>query len=321
MAGRYPEIEPYAHGLLDVGDGHHVYWETCGNPDGRPALVLHGGPGSGCTANARRNFDPARYRIVLFDQRNCGRSTPHASEPDVDLSANTTDHLLADIERLRELLGIERWLVIGGSWGSVLALVYAERFPHRVSELVLMGVATGRRTETDLLTRGLGGVFPSAHQRFLAGLPESDRNGDLPDAYHRRLFHPDPAVREKAARDWCDWEIAIIPTAPEPPARYADARFRLGFSRIVTHYWRAGAWLDEGVVLCEARKLAGIPGVIVQGSLDLGNLIGTPWELAHAWPGAELVLIDDTGHSGSHTMSDVIADWTDRFAQPAPSPN
>ncbi|TWE28271.1 prolyl aminopeptidase [Prauserella muralis] len=309
----YPEIEPDDRGLLDVGDGHRLYWETCGNPDGKPAVVLHGGPGSGCTAGARRFFDPRVYRIVLFDQRNCGRSVPHASEPDVDLSTNTTWHLVADLERLRDHLGIQRWLLSGASWGSVLALVYAQRYPERVTELVLAGVATGRRSETDLLTRGLGGLFPEAWARFRAGVPESERDGDLAAAYHRLLFDADPAVRARAARSWCDWECAVIPTAPPNP-RYDDPDFRLAFARIVTHYFSHGSWLQEAAVLAKAHRLRGIPGVIVQGELDLSNLSGTPWQLAAAWPGAELLFARGTGHNSSSTEESLRVEATDRFA-------
>jgi len=313
VTGRYPGVEPYEHGLLDVGDGNHVYWETCGDPDGKPALVVHGGPGGGCGPGMRRFFDPAAYRIVLFDQRQCGRSTPHASEPDVDLSANTTEHLLADMEQLREHLGIDRWQLFGGSWGCVLSLVYAERYPHRVSEIVQMGIATGRRSETDLLTRGLGKVFPEAWARFRAGVPEEDRDGDLADAYYRLLTDPDPAVHRPAARNWCDWETALIPTAP-PVERFEPIEYQLAFARLVTHYWRVGSWLEEGVVLRQADKLAGIPGVLVQGALDLGNLIGTPWELAAAWPDAELIMVNEAGHdTSSPGMAETLVAATDRF--------
>ncbi|MER5388468.1 prolyl aminopeptidase [Saccharopolyspora sp. NPDC002686] len=308
----YPEIEPDESGMLDVGDKHRVYWEVCGNPRGKPAVVVHGGPGSGCSAGMRRFFDPSAYRIVLFDQRMCGRSTPHASEPGADLSANTTDHLLADMERLREHLGIDRWLVFGGSWGSVLGLLYAERHPDRISEMVLCGLATGRQAETDLLTRGLGEVFPEAWARFRAGVPEEDRDGDLADAYHRLLMHPDPVVHAKAARDWCAWEDAIVPTSPSPSPRFQDPTFALGFARIVTHFWRHGSWLEEGVVLAEAGQLAGIPGALVQGNLDLGNLIGTPWQLAAAWPGSELMLVD-AGHHATGALGAAIVGATDRF--------
>ena len=313
MRDRYPEIEPYEHGMLEVGDGHLVYWEVCGNPAGKPALVVHGGPGSGCTPGMRRYFDPAAYRIVLFDQRGCGRSQPHASSSDAALVANTTDHLLADMERLREHLGIERWLMFGGSWGAVLGLVYAERHPDRVSEIVITAVATGRRAETDLLTRGLGRLFPDAWAGFRAGVPEADRDGDLAAGYAHLLSHPDPAVREKAARNWCAWEEAIVPDSPPNP-RYESQVFRMAFARLVTHYWSHGSWLDEGIVLRDAGKLAGIPGVVVQGTLDLSNLLGTTWELVHAWPRSELVVLDDAGHGSGAGLASAIVAATDRFA-------
>jgi proline iminopeptidase len=253
MSSLYPKIEPYEHGMLDVGDGHLVYWETCGNPQGRAALVVHGGPGSGCTPGARRWFDPDRYRIVLFDQRNCGRSLPHASDPDIDLARNDTAHLLEDMEALRQHLRIDRWLLLGGSWGAVLALAYAQRHPARVSAMVLMGLATGRRSETDLLTRGLGRLFPDAWARFRDGVPIADRDGDLADSYHRLLFDPDPDVRERAAQSWCQWEMAIVPTAAAPNPRYDDPRFRLAFSRIVTHYFRHRSWLHDDELLHGVR--------------------------------------------------------------------
>ncbi|TCP56447.1 proline iminopeptidase [Tamaricihabitans halophyticus] len=312
--GRYPEIEPYESGLLDVGAGTQVYWETCGNPDGKPVLVVHGGPGSGCSAGQRRFFDPSAYRIVLFDQRGCGRSTPHASDPAVDLTNNNTEALVGDMERLRELLGITRWMLFGGSWGSVLSLVYAERHPERVTEIVLMGLATGRRVETDVLTRGARELFPEAWARFAAGVPEADREGDLADAYARLLADPDPAVQERAAVDWCLWEDAISPASLGPNPAFADPVFRMAFARLVTHYWRHGSWLAEGAVLRDAGKLAGIPGVLVQGSVDLANLVGTPWLLASAWPGSELRLIDDAGHTSSHpAMETALIEATDRF--------
>jgi proline iminopeptidase len=300
--------------MLDVGDGNRVYWEECGDPHGKAAVVLHGGPGSGCTPAMRRGFDPVLYRIVLVDQRGCGRSTPHASDPATNLGSNTTHHLVADLELLRAHLGIDRWLLFGGSWGSALGLVYAERYPERVSEVVLTGVATGRREETDLLTRGLGRLFPMEWARFRDGVPAAYRDGDLADAYHRLLSDPDPDVREKAARDWCDWEEAIVPTSARPNPRYEDPAFRIAFARIVTHYWRNASWLEEGIVLRHAGRLSGIPGVIVQGSLDLGNLLGTPWSLVRAWPRCELVIIDDAGHGGSAAMTDALVTATDHFA-------
>lgn len=316
MPGLYPEIEPYDHGMLDVGDGNLVYWEVCGNPGGKSAVVLHGGPGSGCTPGVRRYFDPTAYRVVLFDQRGCGRSTPHASDPLTDLSRNTTERLLGDMEHLRRHLDIDRWLVFGGSWGSVLGLAYAERHPGLVSELVLTGVATGRRLETDLLTRGLGRLFPEAWARFRDGVPAMDRDGDLVEAYSHLLNDADPAVRVRAAQDWCNWEMAIEPPSPQPNPRYQDPLFRMAFARIVTHYWRHGSWLEEGIILNEARHLAGIPGVIVQGSLDLGNLLGTPWALANAWVGSELRVVDDAGHNfGDPGIQEALLAALDRLSR------
>jgi proline iminopeptidase len=310
----YPAIEPYESGMLAVGSGHSIYWEVCGNPGGMPAVVLHGGPGSGCTPGARRYFDPAAYRVVLFDQRNAGRSRPHASESTVDLSTNTTEHLIADMELLRETLGIPRWLLSGASWGSVLGIAYAQRFPERVSAAVFAGVAAGRRAETDLLSRGLGPMFPAAFARFRDGVPPAERDGDLAAAYLRLLFDPDPAVRDRAARGWCDWEDAIQPTSPPNP-RYDDAAFRLAFARVVTHYFSHRSWLPDGVLLREAGRLAGIPAVLVQGTLDLSNLIGTPWLLHAAWPGSELVLVGETGHGGSDALAAARVAALDRFAR------
>ncbi|OYP13488.1 prolyl aminopeptidase [Streptomyces sp. FBKL.4005] len=316
----YPEIEPYAHGLLDVGDGNHVHWETSGNPDGTPALLLHGGPGSGSTPYARRLFDPAAYRIVQLDQRGSGRSVPHASRHDTDMSVNTTDRLLADLELLRRHLGIERWLVWGVSWGSALALRYAQTHPGVVTQLVLTGVATGSDAEVELLTRGLGRLFPAAFEAFLAGLPADGRDGNLAAAYNRLLESPDPEVRERAARAWTDWETAVIPAPPRSVERFEDPVFRQGFARTVTHYWGNGHFLGdedggEGVILRDAHLLKGIPGTLVQGSLDLGNLLGTVWRLHHAWPGSELVIVDDAGHNaGAPGMAEALVAATDRYA-------
>lgn len=294
----YPRLEPHASGQLTVGDGHRIYWEVCGNPEGRPALVLHGGPGSGCSATARRYFDPARFQIVLFDQRGCGRSTPHASTPGIDLSTNTTPHLLADIERLREHLGIRDWLVLGGSWGSTLALAYAQQHPDRVRAMVLHSVATTTRWEIDWITRGVSAFFPREWRRFRDGVPEAERDGSLVQAYHRLLMHPDPAIHAKAAQDWCDWEMAIVAVHPghRPHPRYGDPAFRLGFARLVTHYWRHAAWLEEGILLRRAPELAGIPGILIHGRLDFGSPLLTPWQLAQAWPGSELVVLGEAGH-------------------------
>ncbi|MFJ5258981.1 prolyl aminopeptidase [Streptomyces sp. NPDC088387] len=316
----YPEIEPYDQGMLDVGDGNRVHWEVCGNPHGKPALVLHGGPGSGSSPGMRRYFDPAVYRIVLLDQRGCGRSTPHASAYDTDMSVNTTAHVLADLELLRRHLGIERWLVWGVSWGSVLGLRYAQTHRHAVSELVLAGVATGANPEVALMTRGLGRIFPEAYARFLEPVPRDERDGSLAAAYHRLLESPDPAVRERAARAWTDWETAIVPAPPRSVPRYEDPVFRMGFARTVTHYWGQDHFLgegnDEGVVLRDAPLLEGIPGTLVQGALDFGNLQGTVWRLHHAWPGSELFVVDEVGHNaGAPGTAELLIAATDRYGR------
>lgn len=312
----YPEIEPYDQGMLDVGDGNRVYWETCGNPRGKPAVVLHGGPGSGCGTYPRRLFDPEKYRIVLLDQRGAGRSTPRASEPGTDMSVNTTDHLIADLELLRRELGIGRWLVWGVSWGSALGLRYAQTCPGVVSELVLTGVATATDAEVALLTRGLGRIFPEAFGEFLAGLPEGERNGDLAAAYNRLLESPDPAVRERAALAWTDWETATIPAPPRSVERFQDPEFRYGFARTVTHYFGKGHFLPDGAILRDAHLLAGVPGTLVQGSLDFGNLLGTVWRLHRAWPASELILIDDAGHNaGAPGVAEALVAATDGYAR------
>jgi proline iminopeptidase len=336
----YPDIEPHDAGRLDVGDGNHVYWETCGNPRGKPAVVLHGGPGSGCTPYFRRLFDPAAYRIVLLDQRGCGRSTPHASAYETDMRLNTTAHLIADLERLRRHLGIERWLVWGVSWGSVLGVRYAQTRPEAVTELVLTAVATGSSAEVALMTRGLGRIFAEAFEQFVSVVPEGERVGNLAAAYNRLLESPDPAVRERAARAWTDWETAIAPAPPRSIARFEDPVFRMGFARTVTHYFGNDHFLgagnpqptpirkpdsqasggapvgpDEGVVLRDAPLLEGIPGTLVQGRLDFGNLLGTVWRLQRAWPGSELVLVDDVGHNASAPgMAEALVAATDRYA-------
>lgn len=314
----YPPIEPYEHGLLDVGDGNLVYWEACGNPAGKPALVVHGGPGSGCTPAQRRSFDPDRYRAVLFDQRGCGRSRPHASDPALDLAHNTTDHLLADMERLRVHLGIERWLLSGASWGSTLLLAYAERHPERVSEIVITAVTTTRRYEIDWLYRGVGRFFPAEWERFRAGVPEPDRGGDLLAAYARALEDPDPAVRQRAAVEWHAWEDATVSLEPaSPPNAYSDRPLvdMLARARICAHYFAHAAWLEEGLLLRDAGRLAGIPGVLIHGRLDLGSPLDTAWALARAWPDADLVVIDDSGHTGSSTMTERKRRALDAFAR------
>ncbi|MGD9933732.1 MAG: prolyl aminopeptidase [Dehalococcoidia bacterium] len=315
----YPPIEPYTHGMLDVGDGQRISFEECGNPDGRPAVVLHGGPGSGCTPFQRRFFNPARYRVVLFDQRGCGRSTPHAGDPRTSLEVNTTWHLLGDIERLREHLGIERWLVFGGSWGATLGLLYAETYPVRVSALVLGGVTTTRRREVDWLFRGgVAPLFPEQWAALLDGIPPPMDRSDPVEAYARLLEDSDAAIREQAALNWCRWESVSISATPGPPlaARFKDPAYRMAFARIVTHYFRHTAWLEEGQVLRDAGRLAGIPGAMVHGRLDLQAPLLTAWELSRAWPDGELVVVDNAGHASSEPgIPERLVEATDRFAR------
>lgn len=316
MTTLFPEIEPYAHGMLSVSDGNQLYWESCGSPDGKPVLVVHGGPGSGCTAEMRRFFDPAVYRIILFDQRNCGRSRPHASQPEIDLSANTTQHLITDMEALREYLGVERWMLYGGSWGSTLILAYAERYPQRVTEIVIAGVTMTRRSEIDWLYRDVAPMFPAEWARFRAGVPEAERGGDLVEAYARLLFDPDADVRAQAPKDWHAWEFGQMTVDPDakPSARWLDPAFQLARARITTHYFRHNAWLEDGILLREASKLAGIPGILIHGRLDLGAPLVTAWELSQAWPDSELVLVGGAGHSTSDPgMTEAIIAATNRF--------
>ena len=317
----YPHSEPHQTGMLDVGDRNRVYWEVCGNPAGRPALVLHGGPGSGCTPQMRRFFNPHAYRIVLFDQRGCGRSAPHASIHETDLSANTTHHLLRDIERLRQTLGIERWLLFGVSWGCTLALAYAERHPERVTEIVLGGVTMTRRAEIDWLYRGVAPLFPAQWECFRTGAPVDERDGDLVAAYHRLLQSPDPEIRMRAAESWCNWEASLVSVDPKytPDSRRSRPRFQMAFARIVTHYFHHNAWLEDGILLQRAGALSGIPGALVHGRLDLAAPLVTAWELARAWPDAELVIVDKAGHTATGPgMGEALVAATNRFAAGRP---
>jgi proline iminopeptidase len=331
----YPPIEPYESGMLDVGDGNHIYWEASGNPAGKPALVVHGGPGSGSGPSRRQFFDPERYRIVLFDQRGCGRSTPHASDPATDMRHNTTWHLVADMERLREHLGVERWVMYGGSWGSTLILAYAETHPERVAALVIAAVTTTRRSEIDWLYRGAGHFYPEQWERFVAGArvlgprdgaggPGGPEGSDVPPtpellaAYARLTEHPDRAVRERATADWCDWEDAVLSAETGNATRpFGDrpGKDRLALVRICAHYFSHGAWLEEGALLRDAGRLAHLPGVLVHGRLDMGGPLDTAWHLARAWPGVELTIVEGAGHLGSGETRAHVRAALDRFAR------
>jgi len=309
-------IEPYASGMLAVGDGHRVYWECCGNPNGKPALYLHGGPGSGCTPGQRQFFDPAAYRAVLFDQRGCGRSRPLASAPDADLRANTTAHLIADIEALRRHLDVERWTVLGLSWGTTLGLAYAQAHPERVRALVLALVTTTSRREVEWLTGDVGRLFPREWDRFAAAVPHTLRHLPLVDAYATLLFDADPAVRERAAREWCAWEEAHVSLTPghRPNPRYADPAFRLGFARLVTHYWRHAAFLDDDQLMRDAPTLNGIPGVLIHGRYDVSSPLETAWRLSRRWATSRLHVLDDAGHGGGESFRAAVVGALNAFA-------
>ena len=313
MRTLYPDLEPYDTGMLAVDARHTLYYEQCGNPQGKPVVLLHGGPGAGCSAKMRRFHDPAKYRIVLFDQRGSGRSTPHA-----DLVDNTTWDLVADIERLRTELGIDRWQVFGGSWGSTLALAYAETHPERVTELVLRGIFMLRRWELEwFYQEGASRLFPDAWEPYLGAIPEAER-GDLIAAYHRRLTSPDEATRLAAARAWSVWEGAtsFLRVDPAFVIGHEDAAFALAFARIENHYFvNDGFFETQDQLLRDAARIADIPGVIVHGRYDVVCPIQNAWELHKAWPKAELVISPTAGHSAFEVENiDALVRATDAFA-------
>jgi proline iminopeptidase len=289
----FPEIGPFETGYLPLTDGHVMYWEQVGHPRGRPALFLHGGPGAGAGAVHRRFFDPQFWRVAIFDQRGAGRSRPLGS-----LAANTTAHLVADIEALRAHLGLERWLLFGGSWGSTLALAYAQAHPERVIGLVLRGVFLGRSPEVEWFLHGMARVFPDAHAAFLAHLPEDER-GDVLAGYLARLTHPDPLVHQPAARAWSVYEGSCSTLLPSPDtvASFAQDRTALGLARIEAHYFAHGLFLPPEGLLGHMHRIAHLPAEIVQGRYDMVCPATSAFELAAAWPQARLTVIPDAGHS------------------------
>jgi proline iminopeptidase len=290
----FPEIEPYASGLLPLDDRHVMYWEQSGNPRGVPVLFLHGGPGAGASPAHRRFFDPRFYRIVVFDQRGCGRSVPHA-----DIVDNTTEHLVADIENLRELLGIERWLIFGGSWGSTLALAYGIRWAHRCAGFVLRGIFLGTRREMDWFLYGMGTFFPEAWRNFAEFLPDAER-ADLLEGYYRRLTDPGPVVHHPAAAAWSRYETVCSNLIPRADAGLEQSRgdpLALALARIEAHYFINGSFLAEGALLASIGELHKIPAVLIHGRYDMVCPIVTADALARAWPQARYVVVPDAGHS------------------------
>jgi proline iminopeptidase len=294
-------VEPYATGLLDVGDGHRVYWECCGNPDGKPALYLHGGPGSGCSAGSRALFDLRKHNAVLMDQRGCGRSEPLVGDSPADLVANTTAYLISDIEKLREHLSISQWTVLGLSWGSTLALAYAEAYPERIEGLVLALVTTTSRREVLWLTQDVGRIFPAEWNRFASFIPEHLVAVPLVDAYATLLYDHDPATQMAAAREWCAWEDAHVSLAPgwRPNPRFEDPDFRLRFARLVTHYWRNGAFLAEDQLIHNAAALNGIVGILICGRYDVSSPLEAAWRLSKVWATSRLRVLPHAGHDGA----------------------
>jgi len=309
----YPAIAPYRTGRLKVSDLHEIYFEECGNPAGKPALVLHGGPGGGISAFLRQGHDPARYRIILFDQRGCGLSIPHAS-----LEANTTWDLIGDIEKLRAHLGLERWQVVGGSWGATLALAYAITHPKQVTELVLRGIFMIRKAEIDWFYQsGASQLFPDAWEHFVAPIPKQER-GDLVQAYYRRLSGPDGPEKSACAQAWSRWEGTTISLLPNPARAeaFASDHFAAAFAAIECHYFSHGGFFGrDDWILANARDLKDIPGVIIHGRYDVCTPLQNAWDLHKAWPRAELQIIADAGHTGTEPgIADAMVRATDRFA-------
>ena len=312
LRGFYPEIEPFETGFLDVGDGHTIYWERVGTKGAKPAVFLHGGPGGGTSPTQRRLFDPKLYDVILFDQRGCGKSTPHAS-----LDANTTWHLVADIERLRAMMGVDKWLVFGGSWGSTLALAYAETHPGHVSELVLRGIYTLTRAELDWYYQfGVSEMFPDKWERFQAPIPPEERH-EMMAAYRRYLTGPDRKKQLECAIAWSTWEGGTITLLPNPDyeAHFGEDDYAIAFARIENHFFVHAGWLDEGQLLRDAHKLEDIPGVIIHGRYDMPCPAKYAWALHKAWPKADFHLIEGAGHAYLEPgILDHLIRATDRFA-------
>lgn len=312
----YPIVEPDETGFLETGDGHQVYWEACGDPRGKPAVVLHGGPGSGATPWWRQFFDPTRYRVVLVDQRGCGRSRPNAADDRAALRNNTTAHLIADLEHLRAQLGFERWLVFGASWGSTLGLAYAVEHPDRVSELVLWAVVTTRARDVHWLTHVMGEVYPEEFDRLRSLLDDGDRDGNIPAAIHAQLVSDDPDVCDRAAIAWCAWEdrLATLTGPVRPHPRSADPRLRLGFARLVTHYFGNHAFLADDAIVGRLGRLEGIPTYLLRGRLDIASPLRSAYDVARGIPHATLDIVEADGHGADDDTIERLVAVLDSYA-------
>ena len=310
----YPEIQPYETGMLDVGDGHSLSWELSGNPNGKPVVFLHGGPGGGSSPDHRRQFNPAKYKILVFDQRGCGKSTPYAK-----LEANTTWDLVEDIEKLRtEVAKVDKWQVFGGSWGSTLALAYAQKYPERATELVLRGIFLFDQYEIDWMYKegGASQLYPDKFEEFLAPIPETER-ANLVEAYRRRLTSDNADEQLRAAKAWSKWEADIVTLLPSPETidHFTSPEVAVAVARIENHYMANHGWLEEGQLLRDSSKLRGIPGVIVQGRHDCCTPPVAAWKLKQAWPEVELNIIPDGGHLFNEPgVLDGLIRATDKFA-------
>lgn len=308
MSKMYESV-PYESGQVDVGDGHRVHWECHGNPHGKPAVYFHGGPGSGFNRRIPFLFDLNAYRVLLFDQRGCGQSRPLADVTNADLSTNTTHHLIADAELLRQRLDIKRWTILGLSWGTTLGLAYAQTHPQRVSAAVFGLVTTTSRQEVDWVMEEMRRIFPREWADFAKVVPAQLRDRPLIDAYASLLFDPDPQVKARAVQAWCDWEDTHVSLAPnhQPSARYRDPAFRLRFARLVTHYWRHAAFLEPNQLLRDAATLNGIPGMLIHGRFDVSSPLETAWQLSQRWTTGRLHVVDDAGHGGDSVGSVISA--------------
>lgn len=302
----FPPIEPFKTGRLRVPDGNEVYWEASGNPEGKAALYLHGGPGGGIGTGYRRHFDSEKFLIVSFEQRGCGRSLPLVTDAGANLATNTTQTIISDIEELREHLAVSTWLVVGVSWGTALALAYAQSHPDRVSELVLALIHVPSDFQVEWATEHMRRIFPREWSEFEAAAHRSPGQR-LIDAYYERITHPDQEVRESAAIAWCKWEDVHISLDPKsyPNSRCEDPEFRMVFATLVIHYWRNGAFLSERPILDHMDRISHIPGVLIHGRWDISSPLESAWELHHRWPNSQLIVIDDEGHGGPKMVNEI----------------